>query len=132
MYIDPHTGQVIESDRPCVVQLTPFVSQKIADGIVELITPNLPLRAMDTDFAVHFASFKDAENGRNAAIASFVSQFGLDESGNKTADYVEPKVEKTDEELMAELEAEEKAKEKEAEKNNKDSVMKNIFGKPKK
>jgi len=129
MYIDPHNGQVIESDRPCVAVLTPYISQKIAEGVIELLISNLPMIASDKEFEAHLKSFGDAENGKNAAIASFASVFGIDENGNKVPGFVEPQKEKTDEEIMAELEAEEKEKATKAEEENKNSVLKNLFTK---
>lgn len=113
MYIDTHTGFVIEENRPMVAQVTPYLSQKIADGLITLLVPNLPFEADDKDFAEYYASFKDVDGGTQSAVASYVSKF---EVVNAESKVIEPVVvpnykdeEKTEEELMAELEAEEAA-----------------------
>ena len=129
MYIDTITGFVIESDRPVVAQVTTFLSQKIADGQIKLLTPNLPKEADDAEFANEFyAKFKDEKNGANAAIAAYASKFGLDESGNETGEeYVPPTPKKTKAELKAEKQAAEKAAEQEAEDKNKEEVKDNLL-----
>lgn len=86
MYIDPTNGQVIEHDRPTVVTLTPFVSQKIADGEIKLLTPNLPKQASDEDFLKTHVEFAGNDNGKNSAVASYAAEFGLDETGNTLPD----------------------------------------------
>ena len=81
MYVDPHNGSTVEADRPCVIELTPFASQKIADGLYELLVGNLPKEANDKDFYEVYKEFKDVDNGKNASVASYVSTFGLTETG---------------------------------------------------
>lgn len=123
MYIDPTNGQVIEADRPVVVEMTSFVSQKIADGLIKLLTPNLPKEATDEDFLKTHDEFKGNENGKNSAVASYAADFGLDETGNTLPDGSA----KT---LAAKRKAEAAAKaEEEARKN--DPIVKNAnHGKP--
>lgn len=127
MYIDTSTGFVIEPNRPVVAQVTPFLSQKIADGLIKLLIPNLPNEANDAEFLKHYAEFKDVDNGDNAAAASYASKFAIDEAGNATGEYVPAPKEKTEEELMAELEAEAAASAKAAENANKEAVTKSMF-----
>lgn len=79
-------GQIIDEARPTVVEMTAFVSQKIADGQIKLLTPNLPKQASDEDFLQSYEGFKGAENGINAAVAQYASEFGLDETGNTLPD----------------------------------------------
>lgn len=86
MYVDPINGQVIEADRPAVVEVTSFVSQKIADGQIKLLTPNLPEEATDEDFLKTHDEFKGNENGTNSSVASYAATFGLDETGNTLPD----------------------------------------------
>lgn len=86
MYIDPTNGQLIEENRPTVVEMTSFVSQKIADGQIKLLTPNLPKEANDADFLATHGEFGEAENGKNASVASYAAEFGLDETGNTLPD----------------------------------------------
>lgn len=86
MYIDPTNGQVIEADRPVVVEMTSFVSQKIADGQIKLLTPNLPKEATDEDFLKTHDEFKGNANAANEATAAYAAEFGLDETGNTLPD----------------------------------------------
>lgn len=132
MYIDTHTGLVIEDNRPTVAQVTPFLSQKIADGLITLLVPNIPVEADDKEFAEYYASFKGAETAKESAIASYVSKFDftnetkVPQSITPVKPVTVPEYKddnKTEEELLAELEAEEAAK-KLAEQNAKKDEVK--------
>ena len=131
MYIDTHTGFVIESDRPVVTQVTPFLSQKIADGHIKLLTPNLPADADDAEFAKYIAEFKDADNGKNAAVAAFASKFNLDESGNATT-AKESKKKETKETAKEPAKEPEKTQEELDNEANDAKVLATVTSKPKK
>lgn len=124
MYIDTHTGFVIEDNRPCVAQVTPFLSQKIADGLITLITPNLPKEADDKEFC---KTLEESKGDKALAIAAFVSQFGLDESGTQVGEYTPPAPEKTEEEKEAEAKAAAEEAAKAAEAANKETVFSGLF-----
>ena len=82
MYIDITNGDHIPENKPSVVFYTDFVSEKVGDGKIRLITPNLPEEANNHDFQNFL---KESEGDEELAVAAYVATFGLDETGNKLA-----------------------------------------------
>ena len=80
MYIDITNGDHIPEGRPSVVFRTGFVMEKIGEGHIELITPNIPQEASNLEFQKYLS---ESDGDEKLAVASFLSQFGLDETGNK-------------------------------------------------
>lgn len=79
LLLDPTSGQAIHAGKPQLVENSSFVSQKIADKVLQLITPNIPSSATQEELDKHLDGAKNEKLG----LASFVAKLGLDETGNE-------------------------------------------------
>lgn len=67
-----HRGQLIRSHRPCVVENSHFIQDRIGRDQIRVLG-ELKAEATDADFASYF---KEAEGDVALAIDSFLAEFG--------------------------------------------------------
>lgn len=79
-YMDTHKGQFIESHRPSLVELSPFVETKIANQDLKLLVTGLPEEATDEEFVKAYIA---SGNKEDLAVASFAAEYGVDPLGNE-------------------------------------------------
>jgi hypothetical protein len=77
LLVDPHSGDLIENNRPSVVAWTSFVEARIGVGQIRLIAGRLIETATDEEFLKYFA---ECEGNLDLAVESFLSEFELVEA----------------------------------------------------
>lgn len=78
MLYDIGTKSYIPHNRPAVIEVTPFISERIGKGELNIIAHNIPEEAKDSDYEEYV---KEYSGDTAAATASYLSMFGLDERG---------------------------------------------------
>lgn len=72
---DVDAKQTVAYDRPCVVDVTAFISQRSALGQIRTLRGDLPASATDTEFEKFF---NESEGDTELAVQSFLSSLPED------------------------------------------------------